>query len=186
MNLVAVTGFEPVTPRVWTVCSDHLSYTAKYWCPQADLNCWPLRYQRSALPAELCGQNGGSARIRTLEGWANGFTARPIWPLWYTSIISLVSCVIFKLPAQICLFGNFEQMNNRWGKDCCQQLPRPRVYPCFSVILPCSYTNVLPVQFMFLSNCSQKRTTLRTAQGCFFVRISLKNNAQFFDRRFLG
>ena len=58
------------------------------------------------------------------------------------------------------------------------------MYPCFSVILPCSYTNVLPVQLMFLSICSQKRTTLRTAQGCFFVRISLKNNAQFFDRRF--
>ena len=29
-KLVAVTGFEPVTLRVWTVCSSQLSYTAIY------------------------------------------------------------------------------------------------------------------------------------------------------------
>ena len=30
--LVAVTGFEPVTLRVWTECSSQLSYTAIFWC----------------------------------------------------------------------------------------------------------------------------------------------------------
>ena len=49
-NVVAVTGFEPVTPWVWTKCSSQLSYTAicvshsdliiiHYLCPVVNLFC---------------------------------------------------------------------------------------------------------------------------------------------------
>jgi hypothetical protein len=39
------------------------------------LMLWPLSYSR--IPEET----GGEGRIRTSEGCANGFTARPLWPL---------------------------------------------------------------------------------------------------------
>jgi hypothetical protein len=29
--------------------------------------------------------SGGGGRIRTFEAFRNGFTVRPIWPLWYPS-----------------------------------------------------------------------------------------------------
>ena len=40
------------------------------------MNWWPLRYQRSALPTELHGRNGGDAWTRTREPRGSGFTVR--------------------------------------------------------------------------------------------------------------
>ena len=58
---IAEEGFEPPTPRVWTVCSRQLSYSAVFWntlrFPQKwDLqgsNLWPSACKADALPAEL-------------------------------------------------------------------------------------------------------------------------------------
>ncbi len=44
------------------------------------LMLWPLSYSRQTPVA-----NGGEGRIRTSVGYANGFTARPLWPLGYLS-----------------------------------------------------------------------------------------------------
>ena len=46
------------------------------WSPRPDLNWWPPRYQRGALPTELHGRNGGDAWTRTREPRGSGFTVR--------------------------------------------------------------------------------------------------------------
>ena len=43
------------------------------------LTLWPLSYSR------FLRKYGGEGRIRTSVGYANGFTARPLWPLGYLS-----------------------------------------------------------------------------------------------------
>ncbi len=43
------------------------------------LTLWPLSYSR------FLRKYGGEGRIRTSVGYANGFTARPLWPLGYPS-----------------------------------------------------------------------------------------------------
>ena len=54
--LVAVTGVEPVTFRVWTERSSQLSYTATIkWCPEAESNHRHGDFQSPALPTELSG-----------------------------------------------------------------------------------------------------------------------------------
>jgi hypothetical protein len=52
------------------------------------LTLWPLSYSRF-----LRVTYGGEGRIRTSVGYANGFTARPLWPLGYLS-----RCTAITLP----------------------------------------------------------------------------------------
>ena len=66
-HMVAATGFEPVTFRVWTERSSQLSYAAIIgfvyfvflyfrWCPEPESNQRHEDFQSSALPTELSGQ----------------------------------------------------------------------------------------------------------------------------------
>ncbi len=59
------------------------------WSGKRDSNPRPSAWKADALPlsySRIQLQNyGGEGRIRTFEGRASGFTARPLWPLGYLS-----------------------------------------------------------------------------------------------------
>ena len=84
-NVVAVTGFEPVTLRVWTACSSQLSYAAIWsWWP--GLNWWPYPYQGYALPTEL------HQHIKLVAG---GGLEPPTFGLWARRATRLLHPAIF-------------------------------------------------------------------------------------------
>ena len=82
------TGVEPVNLILTKDALCQLSYVGSNGAgngtrtrnPQLGrLTLWPLSYSRNLR------SDGGEGRIRTSVGYANGFTARPLWPLGYPS-----------------------------------------------------------------------------------------------------
>ena len=67
---------------------------SKYWSPQPDLNRWPLPYQGSALPTELC----GPSLVYSLSGIVTFrlcFRSRIPYTLPQQNLMFLPRCRIF-------------------------------------------------------------------------------------------
>ena len=85
------TGFEPATYWLQISCSTSWATPASCERPhqhifmERETGFEPATYSlegcRSANWAIPALNNGGENRIRTYEGWASGFTDRPLWPL---------------------------------------------------------------------------------------------------------
>jgi hypothetical protein len=89
------TGIEPVNLILTKDALYQLSYVGPRWSGKRDSNPQPSAWKADALAIELFphpeGNNGGEGRIRTSVGCANGFTARPLWPLGYLSELETLS-----------------------------------------------------------------------------------------------
>ena len=91
------------------------------WSPRPDLNWWPLRYQRSALPTELHGRMVGMLGLepRNPEG------------------ADLQSAAVAAVPHPHSVFKHLwesstpqAEMNNKRLLKTCQRKPRRRAYSC--------------------------------------------------------
>ncbi len=91
--MVAVIGVEPMTFRVWTERSSQLSYTAIFWCPEAESNHRHGDFQSPALPTELSGQMVGLAGLEPPAPWSQTMCATK---LRYTSKSYLLSYTTLK------------------------------------------------------------------------------------------
>ena len=85
--MVAVIGVEPMTFRVWTERSSQLSYTAIFWCPEAESNHRHGDFQSPALPTELSGHLAERVGFEpTAPFEVTGFQDQLLKPLGHLSI----------------------------------------------------------------------------------------------------
>ena len=93
--MVAVTGVEPVTFRVWTERSSQLSYTATFMVPEAESNHRHGDFQSPALPTELSGLMAERVGFEpTVPLSIIGFQDQLLKPLGHLSVIFFINNTI--------------------------------------------------------------------------------------------